>query len=966
MIQEAKPKNFRKELTKDEYKLENYDLEWENMLETESGRGLMTYIKCGVKCKPYDPGVKFEEYQAFTIDVNKNEKLLAINMYHSPNSNDDNSTILNDLIMKVAAENVFNFVLIVGDGNFKLIDWSSMSCLSSETSKSFKFLETVKDAFFTQHITQPTRGRGTDIPSTLDLIITKSDDIIEDIAIEAPLGKSDHAMISARLTCNFEQIPIKKVRWQYDQGNYNKLMEMLPDDWNEILEGKSVNEMWIIFKKKLDDAIKECIPRKTIIINGKVRRSKKVDRRTLKKIKRKKRVWDLYIQSGDGQKYLEYCRLRNQVRAATRKLQKQLEKSVASEAKSNPKKFWQFVNNKMKTRPTIPDLLLEDEDDEPDNQSDKEPEYTKNDQEKANRFNTFFALVFNKHSEEQEQTLPMRTNNKMMNIEITQDRVEKALRALKINKSPGPDGLHPRLLKEVSTSIIPALTLIYQTSIQTGTLPDDWLLADISPIYKKGKRHVAGNYRPVSLTCICCKILETIVREQVMEHLKSNKLISAKQFGFMSGRSTTLQLLTILDKWTSILDRGGSIDVIYFDFMKAFDKVSHGRLLMKLRLYGIDGNLHKWIKAFLSGRKQRVTVNGASSNWEDVTSGVPQGSVLGPLLFILFINDMPEVVDQNSLLVLFADDAKLSREIKEPEDKDIEQEDIDRLHEWSIENESCFHPDKCHVLRIGEREMDLRDLFDSYKLGEKTLNTVHEERDLGVVIDQDLTFEKHMLEKIKKANQKVGLIRRSFMHMDKEMFLMLYKSLIRPQLEYANQVWAPRLQKHKTMLENVQRRATKLVPGLEDLSYEERLRELKLPTLAYRRLRGDLIEVFKIMSGKCDSVVCEGLIVRREGERSSGHPLKIFKERPRQDMRKNGFPHRVVDIWNKRRMGSVVGAATVKEFERRLDLVMAGQDIIYNYTAETKNLKLKYIVFDKDAELNTIREEEDETEDPEL
>ena len=182
---------------------------------------------------------------------------------------------------------------------------------------------------------------------------------------------------------------------------------------------------------------------------------------------------------------------------------------------------------------------------------------------------------------------------------------------------------------------------------------------------------------------------------------------------------------------------------------------------------------------------------------------------------------MPEVVDQNSLLVLFADDAKLSKEVEGPEDKDVEQEDIDNLKEWSDINESCFHPGKCHVLRIGAREMDLRDLFDLYKLGGNTLKSVHEERDLGVVIDQDLTFEKHMLEKINKANQKIGLIRRSFMHLDKETFLMLYKSLIRPQLEYANQVWAPRLKKHKTLLENGQRRATKLVPGLEDLSYEE-------------------------------------------------------------------------------------------------------------------------------------------------
>ena len=959
MIQEAKPKNFRKELTKAEYKLDNYDLEWENMKESEPGRGLMTYIKCGVKCKPLDLGIPFSEYQAFIIDVNKKEKLLAINMYHPGSSNEDNTKLLNNLIMKIAAGNTFNFVLMVGDGNFKLIDWSNMVCSMSENSKSFRFLETIKDAFFTQHITMPTRGRGTDIPSTLDLIITKSDDVVEEILVEAPLGKSDHALISAKLTCNFEQIPIKKTRLQYDKGDYQKLMNMLPNDWESILEGKTVNEMWLIFKGKLDEAIKECIPRKTITINGKPRRIKKFDKRTLSKIKRKKRIWDRYIRSGDGQQYLEYCRLRNQVRAATRKIQKELEKSVAKEARTNPKKFWQFVNNKMKVRPTIPDLLLDDDDDEADPSKKKPPEYTKNDQEKANRFNSFFASVFNEHSDEQDQTLPPRTQNKIININITKEIVEKALKALKTNKSPGPDGLHPRLLKEISASILPALTLIFQTSMQTGALPDDWLIADISPIYKKGKRHVAGNYRPVSLTCICCKLLETIVREQVMNHLKTNKLISAKQFGFMSGRSTTLQLLTILDKWTSILDRGGAIDVIYFDFMKAFDKVAHGILLMKLRLYGIDGGLHTWIKAFLSGRKQRVTVNGASSEWEEVTSGVPQGSVLGPLLFIIFINDMPEVVDENSLLVLFADDAKLNREIREPEDKDIEQDDVDRLKEWSDENGSSFHPDKCHVLRVGDRETDLRDLFDSYKLGDQVLKAVAEERDLGVVIDQDLTFEKHMAEKVNKANQKIGLIRRSFMHLDNEIFLMLYKSLIRPQLEYANQVWAPRTQRQKTMLENVQRRATKLIPGLKDLTYEERLRALKLPTLAYRRLRGDLIQVYKIMSGKCDREVCEGLIVRREGERSSGHPLKIFKERPKLDIRKYGFPHRVVDLWNKRRMGSVVRAATVKEFERRLDLVLADQDLIYNFEADMQFVNIKHIVFDDDDTLETIGEEED-------
>ena len=201
----------------------------------------------------------------------------------------------------------------------------------------------------------------------------------------------------------------------------------------------------------------------------------------------------------------------------------------------------------------------------------------------------------------------------------------------------------------------------------------------------------------------------------------------------------------------------------------------------------------------------------------------------------------------------------------------------------------------------------------------------------------------------------IGIIRRSFLHLDKTMFLQLYKALVRPHLEYANQVWAPRLMKHVIMIENVQRRATKLVPGLADLEYEDRLRQLKLPTLAYRRLRGDLIEVYKIMSGKYDAEVCDGLIVRREGERSTGHPHKIFKERPIKDIRKFGFPHRVVDIWNRRRMGGVVKAETVKDFEYRLDTVLSDQELIYDFKADTKFTHLKNVIFD-----DAILEEESE------
>ena len=183
-------------------------------------------------------------------------------------------------------------------------------------------------------------------------------------------------------------------------------------------------------------------------------------------------------------------------------------------------------------------------------------------------------------------------------------------------------------MKEIALAIVHPMTIIYNASLRQGRLPDDWKSANITAIYKKGNRHIALNYRPVSLTCIACKILESIIREHIINHMKDQKLFSSKQFGFISGRSTTLQLLRVLDEWTSILDEGGSVDVIYFDFMKAFDKVPHERLLMKMESYGVGGDLLQWIRAFLTGRKQRVVVNGSFSDWVSVTSGVPQGSVL--------------------------------------------------------------------------------------------------------------------------------------------------------------------------------------------------------------------------------------------------------------------------------------------------------------------------------------------------
>ena len=330
--------------------------------------------------------------------------------------------------------------------------------------------------------------------------------------------------------------------------------------------------------------------------------------------------------------------------------------------------------------------------------------------------------------------------------------------------------------------------MIFWTSVNTGTLPQASKEANISAIFKKGCKHhehVSGNYRPVSLTSIACKLLESFIRDALIQYMKDNHLISRKQFGFLTGRSTVLQLLQVMDKWTEILDRGGCVDVVYCDFQKAFDTVPHRRLLTVLEYYGITDPVLSWVKDFLSERRQKVVVGEQSSSWFEVISGIPQGYVLGPVLFIIYINTMVEI-DCVSDIYLYADDTKIFHEINSPADKEELQEDINKLYDWTKESLLRFHPQKCVSMHIGSGPPEVP---NCYAMDDTILEISVEEKDLGVLIDSKLSFEQHIASKVNKANSLVGLIRRSFEFLDGDMFRRLFTSIVRPHLEYANAVW---------------------------------------------------------------------------------------------------------------------------------------------------------------------------------
>ena len=383
------------------------------------------------------------------------------------------------------------------------------------------------------------------------------------------------------------------------------------------------------------------------------------------------------------------------------------------------------------------------------------------------------------------------------------------------------------------------------------------------------------------------------------------------------------QLLEVLDDWSQALDNGINTDITYLDFQKAFDSVPHYHLLGKIDNYGIRGNLLLWIKAFLTERRQKVMVNGTGSSWARVRSGVPQGSVLGPLLFIIFINDMPETT--SSTIKLFADDAKVYHKIHTHEDCHQIQSDLSNLLTWSNKWLMRFHPQKCTVLRLGRDPL----LFD-YSLDGTSLKVKASEKDLGVTIDNKLKFDIHIANITNKANKMTGLLWRTFEYIDAQMFTALYKTMIRPHLEYAVSVWSPPSWKLADMIEKVQRRATKRVPELSHLPYEDRLRKLKLPTLVYRRIRGDLINTFKYVTGLYDAAC--GLTLRSGQNHLRGHQFKLEVKSAKTERHKATFNHRVVPWWNSL-PENVVTASTVDCFKNRLDSHFKDHPMIYNYKA---------------------------------
>ena len=773
------------------------------------------------------------EIKWIKLEIKGLAPLYISSYYRTPDSEMNNLEGLRSSLEQLYQErhSTLPNVILAGDFNTPSINWANLSVKSKPqygTKVNDELVNIVKDHSLHQRVTDKTRQN-----NTLDLIMTTYPGQMDNIRTIP--GMSDHGAVVADI--NLRPQKVKKMPrkvFVYKKANNSKIDEELDRFTTHFMENnpheRSVKENWIIIKTKLLEIISINIPQRTIKgcpdvpwITHEIKRMIKTRKRLYSKTKGKSKP-DLKKRYHQIDKLIKQ-KLSSEYNSYVNTL---LDDTIHR----NPKKFYQFINAKRSDGSGIPPLVC------------KDGSMASSDTGKAEALNTQYQSVFTK---EDLINLPQINDvniDRMPNITFSLNGIVKLMENLNINKSNGPDQIPIRILKDHRHKIAPLLQFIFQQSYNTGELPDDWLTANVVPIFKKGSKAQPANYRPVALTAVTCKMMEHIIHKAIAVHLTKHQLLSSYQHGFREKHSCESQLIITLDDLHRSLDNQNQTDMAILDFSKAFDCVAHQRLLMKLKNWGVRGHTHAWIDAWLTNRTQQVVVNGATSKPIPITSGVPQGSVLGPLMFIIFINDIGH--DLKSDIRLFADDCLIYRTIETPEDTEILQKDLTTVCKWADKWQMRFNVSKCNILRVYRIS---KPIIYNYTMNNECLNSVQHHPYLGVELDQKLNFNHHIDNITCKATKTLNLLKRNLKHCSQQVKKQAFQTLVRPQLEYSSSVWDPYTSKNINKIEMVQRRAVRWVFNdytRGETSITKLRRKLEWPPLDSRRYQSRLTIFWKI------------------------------------------------------------------------------------------------------------------------
>ena len=771
--------------------------------------------------------------------------------------------------------------IIVGDFNFDPTDATFASFLDFNS-----LLNCMTDV--------PTRGS-----RTIDFILSNTESLISNVSSLPNFSTSDHNTIGFCVTSLNLQKPAVRLSEHHDfsRCDFEKANAMiLNTDWEYLFRNcRNIDELYSVFESRICFVINSCAPLRPSC-SGPIRLPDYLQRLQAKK----HFLWqDVKNNSTVDNRYkFEKCSL-DYKRACT-KYYANRERRITNS--NNRRAFYSYVSSRLKNSENVEviqsdngDLIVD----------------TKTQCEEFARYFSSVYITDNGHLPE----FVSRCDHNVSDLRITYDIVYNAIIRLSSKNSLTPEGIPSIFLKRTSFSISHPLATIFNHSLYTGSLPSEWRTAFVVPLVKKHPKTRVSNYRPISLTSSVCKILETIVQEKILSHLQTNLLLSPEQYGFLPGKSTVSQLLTCFSQWFENYNSDLQTDVIYVDYAKAFDKVSHQKLLHKLRSYGISGCLLSWLKGFLQERTFRVKISEELSPPYTISSGVPQGSVLGPLLFLCYVNDLPQSL--NSECKLFADDLKIHRALRDPAVDFLQlQDDLDSLSRWSDLWQLEISAEKCSVFHLNFKHECWFYLNDVMLPFSKTV------RDLGVTITGDFGWSEHCRILIRKASIVSNSILRSFLYPDLKNYRLAFITYCRPILEYCSVIWSPQTVGDIKSVEHVQRNFTKIAfrkcfPGPVEPSYQQRLDIFNLENLELRRLYIDLIWCYKIVNGLCDIAFESMFSFAARASLSRVHPFQLQRNVSYKTKVQNSFVFRVIRIWNIL-PENVVRSTSVDLFKRKL------------------------------------------------
>ena len=823
---------------------------------------------------------------------------------------------LEDFIMQHDPLSKFN-LLLFGDFNLPNLKWDICDAFrySTNIDNAYNIFGKFMDRLFlSQYVKESTRGK-----NILDLFLTNDSNFVH-LVQSTDIQISDHNLITiftdffknldteSNTACNNTvETTLDFSIFNFAKANVQQIDRAFAElDWDTIISNTSIDDFPEMFNYLVFSVLKQHCPLfvkkgDKIVLKNRFTKERKIFSRKIRKYN--KRI--IQLKQIDVN-HPDIVDLNSKVKELTDKQKQSFysekyeeEHKAVSKIKSDNKYFFKYANKFRKVL-TSPRILVDGDTVITDPVS------------VANRLQDHFKSVFSEPNSQLEPSRSMQTPEilyPLSDLNITKADILKAIEEIKSTSACPSTEIPAKILKKFKSTLSYPLKLFWSKSFNSGCVPFLYKLQQVIPIHKKRSKTDEKNFRPISLTSHIIKIFERVLRDKLAEYFERNKLINLNQHGFRKGRSCLTQLVSHITDIQNNLVQNKEVDTIFIDYAKAFDKIDHHILINKLSKYGLPHKYIKWIKCFLSNRRQFVYINSVKSYEVNVKSGVPQGSVLGPLLFIIYINDLCNSINYSKMLT-FADDTKIAFPISSYLDTLLLQSDLNNIIEWSQNNNMKLNENKFELIthKINKsnpvcdffKELPFSTAYNEYFTGKNLFSPSIYVRDLGVLVDCELNWNVHISNLCKVGRQLSGWVLSIFYTRDKLTMLTLFNSIVRSKLEYCSQIWDPFLIKHISAIEQIQRNFTKKIQGLKDLNYWERLDKLELMSLQRRREKLTIIFVWKI---KYNLVPNDINLEFSTNNRRSGS-VAIVKPMPRSagkllSMFENSFIVKSAKLWNK-------------------------------------------------------------------